>query len=179
MFFAIAGHNLTVVAMDGAYLKPFVTENIMISPGNTLDVLVTTNQSTDYRYYMASRMYCTEDEPVIDFVGTAILQYRGLDNTSAIVFPTETLPKNLDFAAGTDFTNQLRSLASEDHPISVPTNVTTRMYIVVSMDLLDCPSTVNCSTDSTSGSGTTLASSMNNISWWVDREVDILQAYYR
>lgn len=43
MFFFIVEHNLTVVSMDGAYLKHFNTNHIMICPGNAVDVLITTN----------------------------------------------------------------------------------------------------------------------------------------
>jgi laccase len=35
---------MTVVAADGEYLKPFNTTMVVISPGQTVDVLVTANQ---------------------------------------------------------------------------------------------------------------------------------------
>ncbi|KAI7980283.1 Laccase-14 [Camellia lanceoleosa] len=40
MFFMVADHNLTVVGMDGAYLKPIKSDYIMITPGQTMDVLI-------------------------------------------------------------------------------------------------------------------------------------------
>ncbi|KAI6704752.1 hypothetical protein NL676_007714 [Syzygium grande] len=51
MFFGIAEHNITVVGMDGAYLKPLNTDYLMITPGQTMDVLVIADQ-TPGRYYM-------------------------------------------------------------------------------------------------------------------------------
>ena len=43
-FFKIANHNMTVVAADGNALKPFTSDNVILSPGNTLDVLIVANQ---------------------------------------------------------------------------------------------------------------------------------------
>jgi laccase len=43
-FFTIANHTLTVVAADGEYVKQFDTKAVLLSPGQSLDVLVTANQ---------------------------------------------------------------------------------------------------------------------------------------
>lgn len=43
-YFAIANHNVTVVAADGDYVKEFTTSEVLLSPGQTTDVLVTANQ---------------------------------------------------------------------------------------------------------------------------------------
>ncbi|GKU90748.1 hypothetical protein SLEP1_g4702 [Rubroshorea leprosula] len=59
MFFAIAGHNLTIVSTDAAYLKPFVSSHVVIGPGQTMDVPFTANQSFGH-YYMAARRYYTD-----------------------------------------------------------------------------------------------------------------------
>nr|CAD1834262.1 unnamed protein product [Ananas comosus var. bracteatus] len=40
LFFAIAGHNMTVVEIDAVYTKPFATDAILIAPGQTTNVLV-------------------------------------------------------------------------------------------------------------------------------------------
>ncbi|KAM3759990.1 hypothetical protein ACB098_01G161200 [Castanea mollissima] len=56
LYFAIAQHNLTVVGLDGSYVKPVITGFVMISPGQTMDMLVTANQPLG-RYYMAARQY--------------------------------------------------------------------------------------------------------------------------
>ncbi|KAK8510673.1 hypothetical protein V6N13_110171 [Hibiscus sabdariffa] len=130
-FFAIAGHDLTVVGIDGSYLKPFTTSYVMLATGQTMDVLIETNQSPG-RYYMA-----------------------------------ETLPSYTDYDSATRFRKNLKSLASKEHPVHVPRNITTRMYITASMDRI-----VHADMDYT------LLSSLNNISW-VNPSTDVLQAYYR
>lgn len=45
LFFAIAGHNMTVVEIDAVYTKPFTTQAILIAPGQTTNVLVKADQS--------------------------------------------------------------------------------------------------------------------------------------
>ncbi|KAI6704754.1 hypothetical protein NL676_007716 [Syzygium grande] len=62
MFFGIAKHNLTVVGMDGAYLKPLKTNYLMITPGQTMDVLVTANQSPSH-YYMVFSPFVDTNAP--------------------------------------------------------------------------------------------------------------------
>ncbi|GAB4827424.1 hypothetical protein Ancab_034309 [Ancistrocladus abbreviatus] len=56
MFFMVADHKLTVVGIDAAYVKPILTKYIMITPGQTMDVLITANQSTSH-YYIAARAF--------------------------------------------------------------------------------------------------------------------------
>ncbi|GMJ02203.1 laccase 14 [Hibiscus trionum] len=168
-FFAIAGHDLTVVGIDGSYLKPFTTSYVMLATGQTMDVLIKTNQSPG-RYYMVGRQYYTDN---LAFTGydktnaTAILEYRGRYNRPSSVFFPDTLPSYTDYDSATRFRKRLKSLASNEHPIRVPRNITTRMYITASMDRI-----VHADMDYT------LLSSLNNISW-VNPSTDVLQAYYR
>ncbi|XP_062160107.1 laccase-21-like isoform X2 [Alnus glutinosa] len=173
LFFAVAGHNLTVVGMDGHYIKPISTSYIMISPGQTMNVLLTANQPLGH-YYIAARQYSSEDPAVTGFDHvntTAILQYRGnYTITSSPSFPS-TLPLYLDFIAASNFTNRIRSLANKDYPINVPLNITKRMYITVSMNSLYCST---CS----GGNDSIIGTSMNNISW-LNPSTDVLHAYYR
>lgn len=39
-FFTIANHTMTVVAMDGEYVKPYRTSVVMILPGQSMDVFI-------------------------------------------------------------------------------------------------------------------------------------------
>ncbi|XP_030511780.1 putative laccase-9 [Rhodamnia argentea] len=174
-FFSIAKHNMTVVGMDGAYTKPVVTSYITISPGQTMDVLLTTDQSLR-RYYMAARRYSSEDTEVTAFSHinvTAILQYRGnYSLTSPPIFPSDTLPSFYDYFAAANFIAQLKSLANEEYPISVPQNISTRMFITASLNEL------LCANDSCAAGDSKIATSLSNISW-VNPSTDVLLAYYR
>ncbi|KAI8531624.1 hypothetical protein RHMOL_Rhmol11G0151100 [Rhododendron molle] len=170
MFFAIAQHNLTVVGMDGAYIKPIETDYIMITPGQTMDILLTANKSPSH-YYMAGRAYAGA---VYDnTTTTAIVKYTGnYTAPSTPSFPSN-LPNFTDIDAVTNFTNRIRALASKDYPVNVPRKVHTRLYITVSVGSVPC---VNDSCDGPNGSR--LAASLNNMSF-VDPGVDLLQAYYK
>ncbi|KAE8077303.1 hypothetical protein FH972_015875 [Carpinus fangiana] len=60
----------------------------------------------------------------------------------------------------------------ENHPIEVPTNITTKMFFTISVNTFPCPN------NSCEGpNGIRLATSINNISF-VNPSIDILQAYY-
>ncbi|KAF7127778.1 hypothetical protein RHSIM_Rhsim11G0091700 [Rhododendron simsii] len=170
MFFAIAQHNFTVVGMDGAYIKPIETDYIMITPGQTMDILLTANQSPSH-YYMAGRAYAGA---VYDnTTTTAIVKYIGnYTAPSTPSFPS-SLPNFTDINAVTNFTNRIRALASKDYPVEVPQKVDTRLYITISLGTIPC---VNNSCDGPNGGK--LAASLNNMSF-VEPAVDLLQAYYR
>ncbi|KAK4590459.1 hypothetical protein RGQ29_020848 [Quercus rubra] len=172
LYFAIAQHNLTVVGLDGSYLKPIVTDFVMISSGQTMDILVTANQPLG-RYYMAARQYDSVRFDVTDYDktnATAILEYRGnYTYSSTPIFPS-SLPTYEDFDSAINFTHRFRSLASQNHPVNIPKNITTRMYITVSVN--------NVIFDYEGTSKTDLAASLNNVSW-VNPSTDVLLAYYR
>ncbi|GLT62803.1 hypothetical protein SLA2020_354130 [Shorea laevis] len=76
MFFGIAKHNLTVVAQDGAYIKPITTSYIMITPGQTMDILLTANQAASH-YYIAATPFFDSGAPFDSSNTSAILQYAG------------------------------------------------------------------------------------------------------
>ncbi|RVW69551.1 putative laccase-1 [Vitis vinifera] len=177
-FFSIANHTITLVGLDAAYVKPVTNTYLVISPGQTMDVLVTANQALGH-YYMAARQYSNTKPDILYFDhanATEILQYRGnYTPPSSPFFPSSTLPSYKDFIAAANFTTRFRSLASLEHPTNVPQNATTRMFIVVSMGEFLGP---NSSCNGINGNGSKLASSMNNISW-VNPPIDVLMAYYR
>ncbi|KAM0954102.1 putative laccase [Dioscorea sansibarensis] len=187
LFFAVAGHRLTVVGTDARYTKPFDTDFIMITPGQTMDLLLEADQplnassssssSSNNRYYMAAKPYASAvGVKYDDTTTTAILEYitPGRNMTtidSSPVFPT--LPANNDTDAATTFTAQLRSLASEDHPIDVPQTIDKRLIIAVAMNLLPCNENNTC----LGPLGNRISASLNNISFETPT-TDILHAYY-
>lgn len=163
LFFAIAGHNLTVVGSDAAYIKPFNSSFVVIAAGQTLDVLLTTNQ-LEALYYMEVRQCFSGEATFTSYDSsnaTAILKYNGSSNSSTPYFPT-TLPLFSDLYDAVNFRSKLRSLLDQD----VPKNITTSMFITAAMNDL----VVDASTSY-------LFTTLNNVSW-LNKEVDVLQAYY-
>ncbi|KAJ6297363.1 hypothetical protein OIU78_022993 [Salix suchowensis] len=169
-FFGIAGHSLTVVGQDAAYIKPITTNYIMITPGQTMDILVSANR-TPSDYYMASRSFADGNGPPFDnTTTTAILQYNG-NHTTPSAIPLPLLPRFDDTAAAESYTGRVRSLASKKHPINVPQSIKRRLYITIALNFLPC-------TAASCASSTRFAGSMNNVSYEA-KPIDILQAYYR
>ncbi|WCJ43276.1 laccase 14 [Euphorbia peplus] len=168
IFFSIAGHNFTVVNMDAAYLKPFVTDYVMIAPGQTMGILLKADQSLSH-YYMAIRQFYTDKLIFTEYDHTnvtAILEYKGNYTPPASpAFPYDTLPGYEDITAATGFRLRLRSLTDQD----VPKNITTSMYLTASQNQY----LFNDSGDVT----ISLAASLSNISWQNPR-MDVLEAYY-
>ncbi|KAG8364857.1 hypothetical protein BUALT_Bualt18G0042100 [Buddleja alternifolia] len=120
-FFAVAKHNLTVVATDASYTKPLTRNYIVIGPGQTMDCLMHANQDPG-RYYMAARAYV--NSPGIRFdntTTTATVNYEnGLYNPSELPY----LPYYNDSSSALDFITSIRSLNSESHPTCAGPNGT-------------------------------------------------------
>ncbi|GLT53508.1 hypothetical protein SLA2020_267740 [Shorea laevis] len=170
MFFGIADHNITVVGRDGAYIKPIITDYVLITPGQTMDVLLTANQTPGH-YYMAATPFMDASAPYDSSNTSAILKYTG-NYTAPSSPPYPSLPSVNDTVAADNFTDSVRSLASKEYPIDVPQEIDERLFITVSVNQLPC------NKDSCDGpDGTMLAASLNNVSF-VTPKIDILQAYY-
>lgn len=165
LFFAIAGHSMTVVEVDAVYMKPFTTEAILITPGQTTTVLVHANRVPG-RYFMATRPFIDVPIPVDNKTATAILQYKGIPNTVMPALPQLPAPNDTAFALS--YNRKLRSLNSPQFPANVPLKVDRRLFYTIGLGKDSCPTCIN---------GTRLLASLNNISF-VMPKVGLLQAHY-
>ncbi|KAH9294910.1 hypothetical protein KI387_038498, partial [Taxus chinensis] len=171
LFFKIASHNLTVVGADASYTKPYTTDILFITPGQTSDVLLTANQAQG-NYYMAASVYTTMAVGNFDnTTTTAIVHYEGSPSSAAPILPQ--LPVYNDTATVTTFSRALRSLASAEHPADVPQTVDKSVITTIGLGLVPCPTGMTCSAPN----NTRVSASMNNISF-VLPDIAILQAYY-
>ncbi|KAL2486930.1 Laccase-1 [Abeliophyllum distichum] len=153
LFFAVANHTLTVVEIDAVYTKPFTTSAIMIAPGQTTNVLLTANQipgDSTGMFVMAARPYLTSVFPFDNSTTIGFLKYKTtmeIERNKA-PSPPYILPSNLppmvDTAFATNFSNQLRSLASVDYPCNVPKEVEKRVITTIGLNLQDCPVNQTC-----------------------------------
>ncbi|KAJ3679648.1 hypothetical protein LUZ60_017659 [Juncus effusus] len=127
MFFAIYGHKFTIISSDGTYLKPFITDYLMIAVGETLDLLLEANQNPENLYYIAIRSfaYTSDFNPNIT---TAILQYAKQTNDTYNRVPllpslpyyndTNASVKVLKYGERVEVVFQGTSLVlAEDHPL--------------------------------------------------------------
>ncbi|XP_057847991.2 laccase-12-like [Cryptomeria japonica] len=165
-FFKIAQHNMTVVAVDAVYTKPYETDVLLTHPGNTMDVLITTGQQSG-QYYIGTRVY--NSQPIgtgyLNTTTTAILQYQDSSNTSAPLLPT--FPAFNDTTTAFKFSSELRSLRA-----SVPQTVDEEMFMTEGFSLVSCPN------NSCAGLfGGRAVGSFSNISF-VRPDIAVLQAYF-
>ncbi|PPR97807.1 hypothetical protein GOBAR_AA22849 [Gossypium barbadense] len=157
-FFTITNHTVIVVAQDASYVRRFKSDYILISPGLTMDVLVSANRNVGL-YYMATR----------PFSDSAALNSRGGLNASLI-----QLPAMDDTDAMLNFVSRIRNTnVTQNMPKNVPvdTDINRRVYIAVAVNRLPC-NTSKCVVSER------IVSSLNNVSF-VSPRIDILQAYYR
>ncbi|KAK8924172.1 Laccase-11 [Platanthera zijinensis] len=161
LFFAIAGHNMTVVEIDAVYTKPFLTDSLLIAPGQTTNVLVLADRPPG-RYFMAARPFNDAPIPVDNKTAAGILQYKGIPTSVQPPLPLLPTPNNSAFADA--YNSKLRSLNSG----TVPPSVDRRLFYTIGLGTNPCPSCLN---------GTRLVASLNNISF-VMPKVGLLQAHY-
>lgn len=176
LFFSVANHQLTVVAVDAAYTKPFATNVIMIGPGQTTDVLLTANQPPAH-YYMAATAYNTALNAAFDnTTTTAILQYNNCPQQQHQQQPQPILaqlPNFNDTPTATRFTDQLRS----PNRVNVPMQIDESLFFTVGLGLNNCtnPNSPRCQ----GPNGTRFTASINNVSFVFPKSNSIMQAYYQ
>ena len=119
MFVAIADHNLTVVGWDGSYIKLLEVSYIMINLGQTVDVLVTANQSPSHYYMLASPYFDGQADDFDKSITSAIFQYNGNYTPPSMPVYPSNIPGFYDVGATSFYTTKLRSLASPQHPVDV------------------------------------------------------------
>ncbi|KAI7997556.1 Laccase-11 [Camellia lanceoleosa] len=165
LFFAIAGHNMTVVEIDAVYTKPFTTEAILIAPGQTTNVLVKADQRPS-RYFMATRPFMDAPVPVDNKTATAILQYKSIPNTVLPSLPLLPAPNDTKFFF--NYNSKLKSLNTPQFPAKVPLKVDRHLFYTIGLGINPCPTCQN---------GTKIEASLNNITF-VMPKVGLLQAHY-
>ncbi|EFJ21994.1 hypothetical protein SELMODRAFT_105894 [Selaginella moellendorffii] len=171
LFFSVANHNITVVETDGDYTKPYSTTSIMITPGQTTNVLLTTDQPVG-RYYMGASPYMSAMNVPFRMTPTlAILEYAGSNASSTPVMPN--FPQSNDTAFVTTFSTSLRSLANAQHPEPVPQTITSNFFLTVGLGAKPCDANFGCQ----GPNGSKFTASVSNISF-VLPSVSVLQAYF-
>ncbi|CAN0926903.1 LAC11 [Linum grandiflorum] len=165
LFFAVAGHTMTVVEIDAVYTKPFATQAILIAPGQTTNVLVKADQIPD-RYFMAAKPFMDAPVPVDNKTVTAILQYKGIPTTVIPKLPT--LPASNDTKFALNYAGKLRSLNTAQFPAIVPQKVDRKLFFTIGLGKNPCPT---CQND------TKISASLNNITF-VMPKTGLLQAHY-
>ncbi|GAA0165867.1 oxidase [Lithospermum erythrorhizon] len=173
LFFKMANHSFTVVAVDASYVNPYTTDIITITPGQTMDVLLKADQPIG-SYYMRTKVYQGSD--LIAFSrqnSTAVIEYIGSKSTTPIM---PILPDHSANDTAHRFFTNLTGLTTAPFWHPVPQQVDERLLITLGLGLLPCEGQGN--TSCLGPNGQRIAASMNNRSFEPSKELSILEAYY-
>ncbi|KAL5550169.1 hypothetical protein UlMin_000345 [Ulmus minor] len=172
LFFKIANHNMTVVAIDATYTKPYVTDVVVAGPGQTTDVLLTANQPVG-SYYMAARAYITLP-PNIPFDNTTtrgIIVYKGSTSSSPVA---PVLPDFYDTPTAYKFFSNQTALVNAPQWVPVPSQVDEHMFITFGLSLEKCPENTTC----LGPLSQRFSASMNNESFVLPNKTSMLEAFF-
>lgn len=179
LFFSIANHNLTVVDADAVYVKSFKTNTVLITPGQTTNVLLKTkNHHPNATFLMAARPYSTGPAAFDNSTTSGILEYHLPSNstkkTNKLPLLKPSLPIFNDTTFATNFNKKLRSLANSNFPAKVPQRVDRRFFFTVGLGLIPC---TNPNGTCQGPNNTMLAAAVNNVSF-VMPNTALLQAHF-
>ncbi|CAO2166987.1 unnamed protein product [Urochloa humidicola] len=183
LYFSIAGHQLTIVDVDAVYIKPITVDTLLITPGQTTNVLLTTKPSYPAAtYYMLAAPYSTGRPGTFDNTTVAgILEYEDPSsppphaafNKNLPVFKP-TLPQINDTNFVSNYTAKLRSLATSDYPANVPLEVDRHFFFTVGLGTHPCAVNGTCQGPT---NDTRFAASVNNVSFVLPTTA-LLQAHF-
>lgn len=175
LFFKIADHKMTVVAIDATYTNPYVTEVIVLAPGQTTDILLNANQNPTL-YYMAAHPYISapKSSPILfdNTTATGIVAYHDIIRRKPIR-KMPILPHYYDTLTAHEFYSNLTGLVNGRFYSPVPIEVDECMFVTIGLGLFMCSGN-GCHNPK----GVGLAASMNNESFSVPTKLSILEAYF-
>ncbi|KAL3839452.1 hypothetical protein ACJIZ3_024043 [Penstemon smallii] len=175
LFFKIANHKFTVVAVDASYTNPYITDVVVIAPGQTTDVLITADQTTG-QYYMAARAYASAaGVPFDNTTTTGIIDYQGSTTSRRPIMPI--LPAFNDTPTAHRFFTNLTGLVTSPFWTPVPRVVDEHMFITVGLGLSACDAPRNGTCQGPFG--LKFAASMNNASFQIPTRLSMLEAFFR
>ncbi|KAJ6798647.1 laccase-25-like precursor [Iris pallida] len=176
LFFKVANHSFTVVAVDASYTMPYKTDVIVIAPGQTVDALMVADASPSASYYMAARAYASAVNLAFDSTTTTgIVQYKPVGtNRSTTADPPvmPSLPDFFDTPTAYRFYTNLTALIKPASP-KVPLHVDERMFVTIGLGFSPCGA------GQTACMGQALSASMNNVSFAFPTRVSLLEAQFK
>ncbi|KAF4378575.1 hypothetical protein G4B88_023115 [Cannabis sativa] len=193
LFFSIANHTVTVVEADALYVKPFETDIILITPGQTTNLLLKTKPNSPpnhTKFLMLARPYSTGLGTFDNTTVAGILEYENPSNNhhhhqhqdshnsnttkQTVLLLRPTLPQINDTSFAANFSSKLRSLANSKYPANVPKTVDKRFFFTVGLGTNPCPKNQTCQGPTNQ---TKFAASVNNVSFTLPSTA-LLQAHF-
>lgn len=171
LFFKIANHKMTVVALDAAYTNPFLTDVVVVAPGQTVDALLHADQPIG-SYFMAASPYASA--PSVPFPNTTtrgVVVYDGATTLAPLMPP---MPAPHDTPTAHHFYTNITGLVGGPHWVPVPTEVDERMFVTIGLNLEPCQENATCQ----GPNGQRFSASMNNHSFQSPTTLSMLQAFF-
>ncbi|KAH7520659.1 hypothetical protein FEM48_Zijuj08G0168700 [Ziziphus jujuba var. spinosa] len=179
LFFSIANHTLTVVEADAVYIKPFKTQTVLLTPGQTTNVLLRTKSKTpNATFLIAARPYVSGPAAFDNSTTTGLLEYEktAVTTTSTnkkLPVLKPVLPKLNDTSFSFKYNQKIRSLANSKFPANVPQIVNKNFSFTVGLGTTSCSQNQTCS----GPNNTRLVASINNVSF-VQPNIALLEAHF-
>ncbi|XP_014496590.1 laccase-17 [Vigna radiata var. radiata] len=180
MFFSIANHSLTVVEADAVYVKPFSTKIVLITPGQTVNVLLRAkSKAPKATFAISARPYATGPAAFDNTTATGFLEYKkhslssNKSNTTKLPLLRPVFPKFNDSVFAMNFHNKVRSLANARFPAKVPKTVDRRFFFTVGLGISQCSKNEQCQ----GPNNTRVAAAVNNVTF-VMPKIALLQAHF-
>ncbi|XP_047330524.1 laccase-17-like [Impatiens glandulifera] len=177
LFFAIANHTFTIVDVDAVYVKPFKSDTILISPGQTTNVLLKTKSNyPNAKFYMMAQPYVTGLGTFDNSTVAGVIEYESPSKNFPKGLPLfkPTLPNLNDTSFATNFSNKQLSLANNQFPANVPQKIDKHLFFTVGLGTNPCDKNQTCQGPI---NGTKFSASINNISF-IQPTTALLQAHF-
>ncbi|XP_014515541.1 laccase-7 [Vigna radiata var. radiata] len=171
-FFMIANHTFTVVAIDASYTQPYNTDVIVLAPGQTVDALITANQ-TLASYYMVFTPYHSNPNVGINAnITRGLLVYHNATSASPVM---PNLPLQTDTPTAHKFYTNVTGLGYGPHWVPVPRHVDEHMFVTFGIGLDHCNET---GPNACNGLNFRLSANMNNESFVLPKGLSMMEAMY-
>lgn len=184
LFFSVANHTLIVVEADAVYVKPFKTQTVLITPGQTTNVLLRTKPKAPIAtFVMAARPYISGPVSFNNSTTTGLLEYekasspddkkkkKNENNKLPLVRPV--LPKLNDTSFSFKYNQKIHSLANAKFPAKVSKTVNRKFFFTVGLGLGPCSMRQACQ----GPNNTRVLAAINNVSFVLPNTA-LLQAHF-
>lgn len=173
LFFKIANHKFTVVAVDASYTDRYDTDVLVIAPGQTVDALMVADQTPNYYYMTANAFIVVAAIPFVNISTTAIVRYIGVRSSTPPVMPPQ--PAFNDMTLAHTFYSNVTGLTTSPFWEAVPLEVDERMFVTLGLGFSPCdlPNNGVCGTPT----GMQLVAYMNSVEFELPTTTSIMEAF--
>nr|VDC78216.1 unnamed protein product [Brassica rapa] len=164
-----------LVSVDAAYTTPYVSDVMILTPGQTVDALLTADQPIGM-YYMSISPYISANSlapvpPGHDI--RSLIVYEGAKSTAS---PSMSLLPSGTNAIPTAhrFSSNITSLVGGPYWTPVPEHVDENMFVTMGLGLDPCPPETTCN----GPLGQHIAGSFNNRTFVMPETISLQEAYF-